>query len=119
MKGVREFDFPRVKQIGMAGSPTYTADTALDSTNGENLLINGTISVSASGADSVTGFGTRFNDELRVGDSVSFINDSGNTETHIIEAITDNNTLTLESVNVQHVIYKNSINKKKSKITRR
>ena len=97
MKGVREFDFPRVKQIGMAGTPTYTADTALDSTNGENLLINGTISVSAS-SDSVTGFGTRFNDELRIGDSVSFINDSGNTETHIIESITDNNTLTLESV---------------------
>ena len=32
MPGVRTFDFPRVKQIGMAGSPTYTADTALDIT---------------------------------------------------------------------------------------
>ena len=47
MKGVREFDFTRVKQVGMAGSPIYTADTSLDSTSGENLLINGTISVTS------------------------------------------------------------------------
>ena len=45
----------------------------------------------------VTGFGTRFNDELKIGDSVSFTNDSGDTETKIIEAIISNTELTLES----------------------
>ena len=30
-KGATSFDFPQVKQVGMAGSPTYTADTSLDS----------------------------------------------------------------------------------------
>ena len=35
----------------------------------------------------VTGFGTRFTTELKIGDSISFTNDSGNTETKIIEAI--------------------------------
>ena len=28
--GVQSFDFTQVKQIGMAGSPTYTADVAID-----------------------------------------------------------------------------------------
>ena len=59
------------------------ADTSLDTTSGDNLLINGTISVSSGAA--VTSKGTRFNDELKIGDSVSFTNDSGDTLTKIIE----------------------------------
>ena len=41
----------------MAGSPTYTADTSLDATSGDNAILSGSISVSS---NVVTGFGTRF-----------------------------------------------------------
>src|SRR5210317_607519 len=96
-KGVTSFDLPSVKQIAMAGSPTFTADTSLDATNGDNLVLTGSIDV-GSGSASVTGINTRFNEELKVGDSISFTNDSGNTETKIVEAIISNSSLTLSSV---------------------
>jgi len=96
-KGVTDFDFPQIKQIGMAGSPTYTADTALDTTNGSNFTLSGTIDV-GSGSASVTGINTRFTEELVIGDSISFTNDSGNTETKIVEAIISNSSLTLSTV---------------------
>ena len=44
MKGVREFDISSVKQIGMSGSPAFTADTSLDTTSGDNATLTGTIS---------------------------------------------------------------------------
>ena len=96
-KGVTEFDFPQVKQIGMAGSPAYTSDTALDSTNGSNVALSGTLDI-ASGSAAVVGINTRFNSELKIGDSISFTNDSGNTETKLIEAIISDTSLTLASV---------------------
>src|SRR5210317_441620 len=97
LKGVTSFDLPGVKQIAMAGSPTFTADTSLDATYGDNLVLTGSIDV-GSGSASVTGINTRFNEELKVGDSISFTNDSGNTETKIVEAIISNSSLTLSSV---------------------
>ena len=99
-KGVTNFDAPDIKQIGQPGGGdgiTYTADTALDSTYGSQLTLTGSFDVSSGSAD-VTGIGTRFTDELKVGDSVSFTNDSGNTETKIVEAIISNTSLTLDSV---------------------
>ena len=93
-KGVRNFELSAVKQIGMAGSPTYTADTSLDSVNGDNAIISGSISVSG---NAVTGFNTRFSDELKIGDSVSFTNDSGTTETKIVEVIINQTSLTFTS----------------------
>ena len=93
-KGVRNFELSAVKQIGMAGSPTYTADTSLDSVNGDNAIISGSISVSG---NAVTGFNTRFSDELKIGDSVSFTNDSGTTETKIVEVIISQTSLTFTS----------------------
>jgi len=96
-KGVTDFDFPQIKQIGMAGSPTYTADTALDATNGSNFTLTGTIDIGSGSAD-VQGINTRFAEELVVGDSISFTNDSGNTETKLVEAIISNSSLTLNSV---------------------
>jgi len=96
LKGVTDFDFPQVKQVGMAGSPTYTADTSLDSTSGDNLVLSGSLSVSSSSA-AVTGFNTKFTSQLKVGDSISFTNDSGNTETKLIEAIVSDTSLTLSS----------------------
>ncbi len=92
-KGVTSYDFAQTKQLYMAGTAAYSADTSLD-TNGENLEISGSVSV-ASASAAVTGFGTRFTTELKNGDSISFINDSGNTETKIIEAIINDNSLTL------------------------
>jgi hypothetical protein len=97
MPGVRTFDLPGIKQVGMAGSPTYTADAALDATYGQNLQIVGVIDVGSGSAD-VQGIGTRFTDDLKIGDSISFTNDSGNTETKIVEAIISNTSLTLSSV---------------------
>src|SRR6056300_1579673 len=97
LKGVTPFDLPSVKQIAMAGSPTFTADTALDATNGDNFVLTGSIDVGSSSAD-VQGINTRFTEELKVGDSISFTNDSGNTETKIVEAIISNSSLTLSSV---------------------
>src|SRR5210317_203879 len=96
-KGVTSFDFPQIKQIGMAGSPTYTADTALDATNGSNFTLTGSLDI-GSGSAAVVGINTRFTEELNVGDSISFTNDSGDTETKIVEAIISNTSLTLSSV---------------------
>ena len=102
-KGVTSFDLPQVKQISNAYTGTtytsanYTADTSLDSTNGENTVITGSIDV-GSGSAAVTGFNTKFTEELKIGDSISFTNDSGNTETKLVEAIISNTSLTLTAV---------------------
>ena len=113
LKGVTSYDFAQTKQVYMAGTAAYSADTSLDS-NGENLEISGSISV-ASGAASVTGFGTRFTTELKVLDSISFINDSGNTETKIIEAIINDNSLQLSS-NVAADSTKTIVTRRRSKL---
>ena len=96
-KGVTNFDLPQIKHIGMAGSPTYTADTALDATSGSNSTLTGSLDIGSGSAD-VQGINTRFTEELVIGDSISFTNDSGNTETKIVEAIISNTSLTLSSV---------------------
>src|SRR6056300_459633 len=96
-KGVRSFDFPAVKQIYNAASAAYTADTVLDSANGDNFVLSGTLDI-GSGSASVTGINTKFTTELEIGDSVSFTNDSGNTETKIIEAIISDTSLTFTTV---------------------
>jgi hypothetical protein len=96
LKGVTDFDFPQVKHLGMAGSPTYTSDTLTDSVSGANLVLTGSLSVSGSAA-AVTGFNTKFTTQLKIGDSISFTNDSGNTETKIVEAIISDTSLTLSS----------------------
>ena len=93
-KGVQSFDFTQVKQVGMTGSPTYTADTALDSTYGDNYPVFGSISVSNSGT-LVTGFGTLFLTELRLGDSITFTTDAGSSVTRIVESISSNTSLQL------------------------
>src|SRR6056300_1449172 len=96
-KGVRSFDFPAVKQIYNDASAAYTADTVLDSANGDNFVLSGTLDI-GSGSASVTGINTKFTTELEIGDSVSFTNDSGNTETKIIEAIISDTSLTFTTV---------------------
>jgi hypothetical protein len=110
--GVQSFDFTQVKQIGMAGSPTYTADVAIDSIFGERYPVFGSISVANSGT-TVTGFGTLFNTELRIGDSITFTTDAGATVTRIIESISSNTSLQLltavgaSDVSTKTIVFRN------------
>ena len=97
LKGVRQYDFSATKQIGMAGSPAYTADVSRSSSYGESLQITGNITVANSSA-SVTGFGTLFNTELKVGDEITISTDAGGTVTRIVEAVISNTSLTLSAV---------------------
>jgi len=96
MKGVTSNDFSSVKQLAMAGSPTFTADTALDATNGNNATLTGTLSIANSGT-AVTGFNTRFTSELIVGDSISFTTNGGTSLTRIVEAILNDSSITLSA----------------------
>ena len=95
-KGVTSHDITAVKQLSMAGSPTFTADTALDATSGDNTTLTGTLSVANSGT-AVTGFNTRFTDELVVGDSISFTTDGGTSLTRLVEAIISISSITLSA----------------------
>ena len=80
-------DISATKQIGMAGSPTYTADTDLTSTYGVNDTIQGNISI-ANSSKTIRGKGTNFQVDLKIGDEIQFTNDAGSTETAIIQNIT-------------------------------
>jgi len=94
LRGVRTHDFSATKQIGMAGSPTYTADVNRSATYGESLQVTGTLSVANSG-DAVSGFGTLFTTELKVGDEITFNTDAGTSLTRIVEAIISDTSLTI------------------------
>jgi len=94
--GVQSFDFPSVKQLGMSGSPTYTADVSLDSTYGTDFPLFGSFSVANSGT-SVTGFGTLFTTELRIGDNITFTTDAGSSITRVVESISSNTSLELKT----------------------
>lgn len=92
--GVQSFNFNQVKQIGMSGSPTYTADTSTDASFGDSYQLYGQVSVANSGT-TITGFGTLFNTELVIGDSITFTTDAGTSITRIIESISSNTSLEL------------------------
>src|SRR5210317_191554 len=96
LKGVRSYDFSAVKHLGQPGTSGagYTSDVARSATYGESLQISGTISVANSGT-SVSGFGTLFNTELKVGYEITFATDGGTSLTRIIEAIENDTTLTI------------------------
>ncbi len=96
LKAVTSHDISSVKQLAMAGSPTFTADTSLDATSGDNATLTGTLSIANSGT-AVTGFNTRFTDELKVGDSISFTTNAGTSRTRIVEAIISNSSITLSA----------------------
>ena len=77
----------------MAGS-AYTSDVVRNSTYGESLKITGSLSVANSGI-AVTGFGTLFNSELKIGDEITFTTDGGTSITRLVEAIISDTSLTL------------------------
>ena len=95
-KGVKTKEFNEVKQIGMAGSPTYTSDADLTSSLGANETITGNVSV-ANTSNVLRGKGTNFTTELRIGDSITFSNDAGSTITKLVKNIISQNELTLDS----------------------
>ena len=86
-KGVQNREINEVKQIGMAGSPTYTADTSIDNTYGVNDTIQGNISI-ANNDGTLRGKGTNFQVDLKIGDLLTFTNDAGETENVRIQNIT-------------------------------
>ena len=94
LKGVATRDISAVKQIGMAGSPTYTADTDTSSTYGTNETITGNISIANSSAI-LLGKGTNFNIDLKVGDTISFTNNAGSTVTAKIQNVVSQSQATL------------------------
>ena len=94
LDAVKTKDITAVKQIGMAGSPTYTADTDLSSTYGTNETITGNISIANSSAN-LLGKGTNFNVDLKIGDSISFTNDAGSTVTAIVQNVISQTQATL------------------------
>jgi len=98
LKGVTSFDFSAVKHLGQSGTSGagYTSDVSRSATYGESLQITGTLSVANSGT-AVTGFGTLFNTELKVGDEITFTTDAGSSVTKIVEAIISNTSLTLST----------------------
>ena len=95
-KAVRSFEFADVKQISMAGSPVYTADTDLSSSNGDNKVLSGTVSI-ANSATALTGFNTKFTTELKIGDQITFTDDAVTTVTKLVKNIISDTSLTLDS----------------------
>ena len=93
-KAVRTREVSAVKQIGMAGSPTYTADTVLTSTHGCTTALTGNISIANSDA-TVLGKGTTFITDLKIGDQITFSNNAGGTVTGTVKYIDSNNSLEL------------------------
>jgi hypothetical protein len=96
-KAVRNYGPSDIKQVAMAGSPTYTSDVKT-----KDVVLTGTVS-NSSGTKVFQGFGTRFTDELKVGDKVSYRTDNGLIETKIIEFIasdTSFNTTAASGANV-------------------
>ena len=77
-KGATVFGPSDIKQVAMAGSPTYTADVATD-----NVNLTGTISVAGAGKI-ISGFGTRFTDELKIGDSITYTTNTPLSETNVV-----------------------------------
>jgi hypothetical protein len=95
-KGNSLFDFSEVKQIGMAGTPPYTADTVLDITYGDNLILVGNVSIANSDA-TLLGKGSSFSTDLKIGDSITFTNNAGGTVTKRIKYIVSDTELELDS----------------------
>ena len=92
--GVTEYTPSDIKQIAMAGSPTYVANASRVAAIGENVIVSGTLDCT-SGNATVVGINTRFTDELKIGDEISYTLDTGATETRLVEAIINDTSLQL------------------------
>ena len=116
-KGVLSRDISAVKQIGMAGSPTYTADADLTNTYGLNETITGNISIANSSAV-LRGKGTNFTTDLKIGESISFTNDAGGTVTALVQNIISQTEATLTAnVGGSDVSSASVLTRRRSKLT--
>ena len=86
-KGVRNCGPSDVKQLAMAGSPTYTSDVSTT-----DVSLTGTIS-NTSSQKLYSGFGTRFTDELKIGDKITYTTDTNLQETKIVNYIVSDTVL--------------------------
>ncbi len=80
-KAAREFGPSDIKQVGMSGSPAYTSDVSTDS-----KTLTGTLSATG-GSKIFSGFGTKFTDELKIGDKITYITNTPLVESNIVAAI--------------------------------
>ena len=95
-KGFTSYGSSDIKEITMAGSPTYTAQTELSNAYAENVQLSGSISISG-GGQSVTGFNTKFTSELKIGDSIQFADTGGTITTREVIEIISTSSLKLGS----------------------
>ena len=91
MKGVTSHDFTAVKQLGQPGTPTYTSDVV---TTAKSLT--GTISA-AGAAKTYDGFGTRFTEELKIGDKITYTTNVPVVETNIVTAVISDTQIMVEA----------------------
>jgi len=70
-----------IKTISMTGSPGYVSDVVRD-----NVSMTGTLSVAGAGKI-INGFGTRFTDELKIGDKITYITNTPLEETNEVAYI--------------------------------
>jgi len=96
LKGVSTRDISAVKQIGMAGSPTYTADTELQTAYATNETLTGNISI-ANSSNNLLGKGTNFTSELKIGESILWTNDAGSNVTALVKNIVSQTQATLSA----------------------
>jgi hypothetical protein len=117
LKGVSTRDITAIKQIGMAGSPTYTADADTTSTYGTNTIITGNVTVANSDA-TVFGKGTNFTTDLKIGDTIEFKNNAGGNVTGIVKYIVSQTELELSAnVGGSDVSTASVLTRKRSKLT--
>ena len=93
-KGFEQKEFNQTKGVSMAGSPTYTANTSLGSSLSEHKVLTGNITA-ANSATAVTGSGTRFTTELKIGDSITWSDNANTTVTRVVESIISDTSLEL------------------------
>ena len=97
--GVQTYTIADVKQVSQAGSPVFTADTvlstsAVDTKDDSFKLLSGTITFGNSDTTAV-GQNTKFTTELITGDLIQFTDNTGETLTAIVSAITSDTALTI------------------------
>jgi len=118
-KGVTEYQFAEVKSVGMAGSPTFTADavltvTAANEEDESNVTLSGAINVVA-GSTVVNGNNTKFTSELKIGDNIVFEDDSGTQYSRFVSSITTN-TLMEVSAQVPTITTSASTQRRRTKL---
>ena len=114
-KGFEQKEFNQTKGVSMAGSPTFTADVDLTATYGSQKTLTGAITI-ANSATAMSGFGTRFTTELRVGDEITYKNNAGTTQTKIVESIASDTSLELTAANSGLTDMGQSLVRKRTKI---